>query len=261
MLRRLLAGLAVLAATAAAGSWGLARFAPESLAAALWPIAEDFRVEYVYDGDTVKLADGRRVRLLNLNAPEVETKVKRGEPGGEQAKEALKALVQNRQVRLEFDVERQDKYGRTLAYLFTADGIHVNVELVRQGLAWANLHPPNLKYAEAILAAQREAESVKRGIWGMAAYAPQPIEVLRHKKLYGWHRFVGQAKRIKTLRKFVRLEFEQGVYVTIPKANLKWFKALETYLGQNLEVRGWPAWRGRTVSILVRHPSALVVLG
>ncbi len=259
MLRKLFASLAILAATAVVSGWVLAKIS-EAQVAALWPVAEDFRVEYVYDGDTVKLADGLRVRLLNLNAPEVETRARRGEPGGEQAKEALKALVQNQRVRLEFDVERQDKYGRTLAYLFTADGIHVNVELVRRGLAWANLHPPNLKYAEAILAAQREAERLKRGIWGMDAYAPQPIEVLRHKKLYGWHRFVGKMKRIKTLRKFVRLEFDYGVYVTIPKTNLKWFKALETYLGQKLEVRGWPAWRGRAVSILVRHPSALVVL-
>lgn len=217
-------------------------------------------VEYVYDGDTVKLAGGQRVRLANINAPEIETRRKRGEPGGNEAKQALQALVQGQKVRLEYDAQRQDKYGRTLAHLFTEDGLHVNLALVKQGWAVANLHPPNLKYAETILTAQNEAEQAKRGIWGMAAYAPRAIETLRYKKSYGWQRLVGKVVHIHAKSKFVQLEFAQDLYVTIPRSNLKWFSSPYAYLGARVEVRGWPARRGKKVTVLVRHPSALQVL-
>ena len=217
-------------------------------------------VEYVYDGDTVKLRDGRKVRLLNINAPEIEHERKRGEPGGQAAKERLRSLLSGRKVRLEFDVERRDKYGRTLAYLFTERHLHLNEVLVREGLAIANIHPPNLKYAELLLTAQADAEREKRGIWGMPEYAPKPMEILQRKRLYGWQRLVGIPHALKQGRKYVRLRFSKDLYVTIPRANLKWFPDLEGYLGRRVEVRGWPSRRGRVYSVLVRHPSALVVL-
>lgn len=234
---------------------------PGARSVALRPGFTYHRVEYVYDGDTVRLADGRRVRLLNINTPEIGTERKRGEAGGEQARRELWALTGGRRVRLESDLERYDKYGRTLAYLFTEDGVHINLTLVKRGWAIANLHPPNLKYADAILAAQLEAERAKRGIWGMDAYAPKPIEILRRKKLSGWQRLVGKVNQIEFKRKFVRLEFAQDLYALIPKSNLKWFPDPHAYLKARVEVRGWPARRGREHSILVRHPSALLVLG
>ncbi|BCX88148.1 micrococcal nuclease [Methylomarinovum tepidoasis] len=218
------------------------------------------QVAYIYDGDTVRLADGRKVRLLNINTPEIETERKRGEPGGEAAKRQLETLLEGRRVRLEYDVERHDKYGRTLAYLFRHDGLHVNLQLVALGWAIANIHPPNLKYADAILEAQQQAEQARRGIWGMDAYAPKPIEILRRKRLHGWQRLVGVPKAVKPGRKYVRLSFAADLYVTIPRANLRWFPPLESYLGHRVEVRGWPSRRGRQHSILVRHPSALIVL-
>ncbi len=250
--------LALAAAFVAVQPWG--RAVPAARAVAFHSPATYQQVVYVYDGDTVRLADGRQVRLLNINAPEIETHSKRGEPGGEQAKRALEKLTRGKRVRLEYDAQTQDHYGRTLAYLFTEDGLHVNLTLVKEGLAIANFHPPNLKYADAILAAEREAETAKRGVWGMAAYAPKPIEVLRRTKVYGWQRVQGRVMRIKPLRKFIRLEFDRDLYVIIPKANLEWFPALSTYLGAKLEVRAWPTRRGQSVSMLVRHPSALVVL-
>ncbi len=219
-----------------------------------------YPVQHVYDGDTVLLKDGRRIRLLNINAPEIETERKRGEPGGEEAKALLKALTAGRPVRLEYDVERHDKYGRTLAYLFRRDGLHLNLELVKAGWAIANLHPPNLKYARPILAAQEEAESARRGIWGMPYYAPKPIETLLRKKLHGWQRLVGVPRKLKAGRKYLRLQFLANVEVAIPRRNLSYFPDLQRYLGKRVEVRGWPSRRGRRYSILVRHPSALIVL-
>ncbi len=217
-------------------------------------------VEYVYDGDTVRLQDGRKIRLLNINTPEIESERKRGEPGGKEAKARLESLVQGQKVRLEYDVEHRDKYGRTLAYLFNEQRMHLNRLLVREGWAIASIHPPNLKYLDAILAAQAEAEREKRGIWHMAHYAAKPIEILRRKHLHGWQRLIGTPLTIKQGRKYLRLLFAADLAVMIPKANLKWFPNLDAYLGRRLEVRGWPSRRGRIHSILVRHPSALIIL-
>lgn len=219
-----------------------------------------YRVKYVYDGDTVLLEDGRRVRLLNINTPEIETERKSGEPGGEEARALLQSLIANHPVRLEYDEERHDKYGRTLAYLFRRDGLHLNLQLVKAGWAIANIHPPNLKYAQPILAAQAQAQSARKGIWGMPYYAPKPIETLLRRKLRGWQRLVGIPRKLKAGRKYMRLQFLANIQVLIPRRNLLWFPKLQQYLEKRVEVRGWPKRRGRRYSILVRHPSALIVL-
>ncbi len=218
------------------------------------------KVVYVFDGDTVKLEDGRRIRLLNINAPEVESHQKLGEAGGEEAKRQLEEWILGKKVRLEYDAQRKDKYHRTLAYLFTESGENINVRLVRDGLAIANLHPPNLKFAKQLLAAQEEAESAGRGIWGKFDYQPIPIENLTKKKYRGWHRWLGKPRQVVEGRKYVRLKFAGNVAVVIPKANLRYFPPLSHYLHRSVEVRGWPSRRKGRYSILVRHPSDLRIL-
>lgn len=218
-------------------------------------------VKYAYDGDTVTLQEGERVRLLGINTPEVESSKRRGEPGGETARLWLKKAVEGKKVRLETDVTRRDKYGRLLAHLFLEDGRHINLELVEQGLAIASIYPPELKYVGPLLQAQQRAEQAGRGIWGDPYYAPKPITKLLHSKLKGWNRFRGTPKRIKRSRRYVRLLFSDRIDVRIPKANLPLFPDLDSYLGRPIEVRGWPSRRKGHYSILVRHPSALVAVG
>ena len=218
------------------------------------------QVAYVFDGDTVKLEDGRRIRLLNINAPEVEGHQKLGEKGGEQAKRQLEQWVKGKKVRLEYDAVRRDKYHRTLAYLFTESGENINIRLVREGLAIANLHPPNLKFAKQLLAAQQEAEKARRGIWGEPEYQPIPIESLLKKKYHGWHRWLGKPRHIVEGRKYVKMKFSDNISVVIPKANLSYFPLLTDYLHHSVEVRGWPSRRKGKYSILVRHPSDLRIL-
>jgi micrococcal nuclease len=122
-------------------------------------------VAKVLDGDTVQLADGRRVRLLGIDAPELE---KEGQPAeflAHQAKKALADLVQGQRVRLEFDELRYDRYGRTLAHLRLADGTLVSLELVRRGLARVYTVGVNFRHRDELLKAQQEALEAKRGIW------------------------------------------------------------------------------------------------
>lgn len=122
-------------------------------------------MERVIDGDTLVLAGGTRVRVLGIDAPEMERDGLPADFLAHKAKAALTELTLHRQVGLEYDRLRYDNYGRLLAYLFLPDHTLVNTELVRQGLARVYFIAPNLRYREALLAAQQEAVEAQQGIW------------------------------------------------------------------------------------------------
>lgn len=116
-------------------------------------------VAKVLDGDTVVLSDGRTVRYLLVDTPE------EGEPFAEEARRANEELVKGRTVRLEFDREPLDRYGRLLAYVYVNGDTFVNAELARRGLANLYVVGENIRRREEILAAQREAIRAGRGRW------------------------------------------------------------------------------------------------
>ncbi|MBI3312169.1 MAG: thermonuclease family protein [Candidatus Omnitrophica bacterium] len=123
-------------------------------------------VERVIDGDTVVLAGGARVRYIGVDTPELHHPRKPVEFYAREAKEFNRRLVGGKKVRLEWDVQRRDRYQRQLAYLFLEDGTFVNAELLRQGCAQLLTIPPNVKYADLFVKMQKEAREAKRGLWG-----------------------------------------------------------------------------------------------
>ncbi|HYE35221.1 thermonuclease family protein [Methylocaldum sp.] len=218
-------------------------------------------VKRVFDGDTVLLNNGEKVRLLGINTPEVDSPRKIGEPGGEEAKLWLQQRLSGRTVRLEQDGELRDKYQRLLAHVFTASGQHINLALVEAGLAFVDIHPPNLKYTQALTQAENRAEQARRGIWGMTDYRPKPVEALiARPMLRGWQRLTGVPSAIIASKRYLRLKFSDRFEVHIERENLNLFPPLENYLHRNIEVRGWLSRRRGDYSIFVRHPSALVAL-
>jgi len=136
-------------------------------------------VERAVDGDTLKLANGKRVRLIGIDTPEVHysTKllkdaershkdIKTIQEMGQRASDFTKRLVEERKVRLEFDIEKRDRYGRLLAYAYLEDGTFVNAKIVEEGYAQVMTIPPNVKYADRFLKMEREARENSRGLWG-----------------------------------------------------------------------------------------------
>lgn len=124
---------------------------------------ESTTVVKILDGDTMEIADGRRVRYTGINAPE-KTKC-----FFEQAKLENEKLVLNKKIRLEKDASNRDKYGRLLRYLYVTDEsgqeIFVNDFLVRQGFARVLSIPPDLKFESQFNAAADEAKFQQRGLW------------------------------------------------------------------------------------------------
>lgn len=124
----------------------------------------------VIDGDTIIVRDSTgeevHVRLIGINSPEPrDFKHRKKEPLGEEASAFAKDLMQSGKVRLEFDVEMQDKYGRTLAYVYTDKGVFVNDSMVKAGFAEVMTIPPNVRYTDRLVSSQLQARKAKKGIW------------------------------------------------------------------------------------------------
>ncbi len=216
-----------------------------------------FTVKKVFDGDTILLNNGQKVRLLGINTPEVAGPNKDNEAGGEAAKAWLKQKLEHRKVKLEGDVEKQDKYQRTLAHVFTEDKQHINLALVQQGLAVLNIYPPNLKYVDALVTAQQAAEKAELGVWSDSAYRALSHEALSSDHYKGWKRITGRIKSIKKTRKYSYLQFSERVSARIENQWLNLFPPLQSYIGKSLEARGWINKNKERFSVQIRHPAEL----
>ena len=113
----------------------------------------------VIDGDTIVVEiDGRaeRVRYIGIDTPEMRDERESIQVLARDATEANERLVGGKSVRLEFDVQKRDRYGRLLAYVWVGD-LMVNEELVRGGFAELLTIPPNVRYAERLADVRRAA--------------------------------------------------------------------------------------------------------
>jgi micrococcal nuclease len=141
------------------------------------------KVTKIVDGDTIYCSQGygkeEKVRLIGIDTPESNKNPKTyrdAERTGESVKSIIElgkkstAFVKSRlsvstEVRLELDVQAKDKYGRTLAYVYLPDGSMLNELIVREGYAQVMTIPPNIKYQELFVEAERDARKNKRGLW------------------------------------------------------------------------------------------------
>jgi micrococcal nuclease len=127
-------------------------------------------VKSVVDGDTFWADDGSpkglKIRLIGVDAPESRVSGQK-QIGyyGQQSKDFLTKMIGGKKIRLEYDVDRTDRYDRTLAYVYLPDGTFVNAELVKRGYAMVMTVPPNVKYAEKFVRWERMARNASRGLW------------------------------------------------------------------------------------------------
>jgi micrococcal nuclease len=133
-------------------------------------------VERVADGDTLTCRDGRRIRLIGIDTPEL----RQGE-SGHRARAALTRLAPpGTPVRLERDVAPRDRYGRELAHVWTGSRL-VSEALVLEGWAMLYTVPPNVKYAERLERAQKKARAAGAGLWASGAFECAPVDYRRGK--------------------------------------------------------------------------------
>jgi micrococcal nuclease len=125
-------------------------------------------VTRVVDGDTVEVSLGGgfgNVRYIGVDTPESVAPGQPVECFGERASELNRDLVEGRGVRLVFDNERRDQYGRLLAYVYAGETF-VNAELVRRGFARTLTISPNTDHAALFDRLEQAAGNAGRGLWG-----------------------------------------------------------------------------------------------
>ena len=132
------------------------------------------RVERVVDGDTIIVGGVGRVRLIGVDTPESVDPRRPVEFFGKEASAFTRRLVDGKRVRLEYDWERTDRYGRTLAYVYLSDGTFVNAEIIRRGYGHAYTRFP-FKHLDRFRRFEREARVAGRGLWGATPGAERRV--------------------------------------------------------------------------------------
>lgn len=139
--------------------------------------SQSFAVRFAVDGDTLDVAGVGRVRLLGIDAPERGAGFDTPAPFAREARDRLASLAVRRYVRLEIDGDSRDAYGRTLAYVIRADGVHLNAEMLRAGLARVSARTPLRRLGE-LQRAEDAAQQARRGIWGeRPSIPPRTLQV------------------------------------------------------------------------------------
>lgn len=133
--------------------------------------SEFLEISKFVDGDTfwVKHSDGsqEKIRLIGVNTPESRnTGRTQVEYFGKEASAYVKKFLTGKKVRLEYDVQRLDRYKRTLAYVYLEDGTFLNAHLIEKGYATVATYPPNVKFASKFQELERKARKVEKGLWG-----------------------------------------------------------------------------------------------
>lgn len=117
----------------------------------------------VYDGDTILIEDGRKIRLIGVDAPEVESPYTKEEPYGSASRKHLEGLLSGKKVFIRGGEEPRDRFGRTLAYVY-ADDVLLNGRMIRDG--WARVYVKfDYEYKDLFTAYEREARARGIGIW------------------------------------------------------------------------------------------------
>jgi micrococcal nuclease len=263
-LRWAVAALALLAAPL----WAQAPWAPVELPPSCVSPDEHHgtaRVAHVFDGDTVRLADDTRVRLIGLDTPEFHHRDpdRDAEPLAREAREALESLLaaHGYQVILVYDRERHDRYRRTLAHLFTPDGQSITALMLVQGHATRLTIPPNEWHLDCFRDAERSAAATRLGIWSLPDYRLYDAPDLP-RNAEGFRRVEGRVVRIGESARSVWVNLEGDVALRIDHADMHHFPGLDVRALEDRRVRarGYVYNHRGQPRIRLRHPADLEVM-
>ncbi len=124
------------------------------------------KVAEAVDGDTVLLINGERLRYIGIDTPEEVDERKPVQCYAREAAAKNRQLVAGTNIKFYKDVNEKDIYGRWLGFVYLEDGTFVNLELVRQGFAFAYPYPPDISKSAEFAQAETFARENKLGLWG-----------------------------------------------------------------------------------------------
>ncbi|TLS69202.1 thermonuclease family protein [Mariprofundus erugo] len=176
-------------------------------------------VARVFDGDTFTTTSGERVRLLGINTPEIAHGQQPAQPMGHEARQRLNTMIQGQTVRLAFDRDKFDDYGRTLAQVYLRNGLWVNADLVQKGFAHVYTFAPNFRWSRELIVAEQHARKAGTGIWRTNRFRVLPAEQAGADQIGQFRVIRGQVSHIEPWGfRLARLR------ITIPVRYRQWFK-------------------------------------
>jgi len=221
---------------------------------------ERLKVAHIYDGDTIKLADGRKLRLIGINTPERGRDGKKNDPFYLAAKNQLQQIIQknNNQVKVLSGEDRHDRYKRWLAHIFTLDNKNITAMLIKKGLGFAIAIPPNIQFLKCYQDAEQYAKKQKQGIWNHQYSRAIPANFLND-STNGFQQVEGVVQRVGESRTSFWLNLNPKFALRILKKDLTYFSKYhpKDLLKQRLIARGWIYKRKNEQRMTIHHPAAL----
>ncbi len=220
---------------------------------------ESVAVKRIIDGDTLQLTDGRRLRLIGINTPERGKNGQASEPLAALATRMLQRLA-DRQIKLRWGIEKQDRYGRMLAHAFTIDGDNISAQLLTAGMGAAIQIPPNLWAYRCYIHAEKTARKQHLGIWRHPYFTPLDAQQLPA-DISGFHFVRGRLSRVGHSKTALWLNLGERFALRIHKKDLTYFKQgqFEQLIGRELTVRGWIYSRKGQQRMNLHHPASLEI--
>ncbi|MCP1499212.1 endonuclease YncB(thermonuclease family) [Pseudomonas migulae] len=201
-------------------------------------------VQRVVDGDTVRLSDGRSVRMIGLNTPELGKQGRSDEPFAVAARKRLEALVAASDGRVGVlpGKESKDHYGRTLAHLYGTDGANLEAQMLAEGLGFQVAVAPNVDLVACQQAAERSARQAGLGVWRQS-----PVLKAEQINTSGFAMVSGRVSKVQRNRGGVWIELQDALVLRVAPNLLGQFDvaALERLKGMQIEARGWVVDRSR----------------
>ncbi|WP_409295855.1 thermonuclease family protein [Pseudomonas sp. KCJK8670] len=201
-------------------------------------------VRQIVDGDTLRLTDGRSVRLIGINAPEIGRQGRSSEPYAEMARQRLQALVKasDGRVGLVPGVEAKDRYGRTLAHVYGRNGDNFEARLLSEGLGYRVAVAPNVRLAGCQQSAEQAARASGAGLWRRS-----PVVRSGDVKRSGFAVIGGRITGIERNRGGVWLELDDALVLQVPARLQRNFPSsfFDNLKGRQVEARGWVLDRSR----------------
>lgn len=219
----------------------------------------------IYDGDTFKTSNGKKIRLIGINAPETGKKGKPAQPMANEAKQALIKLLatSKNKVGLRFDKDKHDHYKRQLAHAYLPNGTNIQQQLLQKGLAAHIVVPPNLDKLDCYQQAETSARQLQKGMWSLRNYQYKDTKSLGPENT-GFQFIEGDVLHVGHSKKAIWLNLTGKTALRIGRNNLDYFNktTLENIIGKRVQARGWLHYNKKRKELFmhVRHPASMVVL-
>ncbi|WP_311885142.1 MULTISPECIES: thermonuclease family protein [unclassified Pseudomonas] len=201
-------------------------------------------VQRVVDGDTLRLSDGRSVRMIGLNTPELGKQGRSDEPFAVAARKRLQALVDasGGRVGLQPGKQAKDHYGRTLAHIYSASGANLEAQMLADGLGFQVAVAPNVDLVACQQAAERSARKAGLGLWRQS-----PVLKAEQIQRSGFAVISGRVSKVQRNRGGIWIELQDALVLRVAPNLVGQFDnaRLQALKGKQIEARGWIVDRSR----------------